>query len=285
MTDDTTLRPAGEADLEAIEAVLRMHDEPHAGPPIEAGAYLGYLRHLLARGRVVVAERGSEMVGFGASVDTGRATHLADLFVVPGLLGGGIGRRLIEPLFPGSTPRTTFASDDPRAMHLYVSLGMTPLWPNFYLDGRAERLPSPDGFEVVDASATDVSALELEWTGVDRSADHAIWAERPGNRPFVVRAGGRPVAAGQSRPRMRGTGRWLDRLVPARYVDVVPVIMAALAFAADDDGVIGACVTGPNPALRPLLIDCGFRIVDRDTFMASDDRLMDPRGLRDTGIP
>ena len=186
------------------------------------------------------------MVGFGASVDTGRAVHLADLFVVPELLGGGIGRRMIEPLFPGSTPRTTFASDDPRAMHLYVGLGMTPLWPNFYLNGSAERLPSPDGFEVVDASTPEVAALELEWTGVDRSADHAIWAERPGNRPFVVRAGGRLVAAGQSRPRMRGTGRWLDRLIPARYVDVVPVIMAALAHAADDDGVIGACVMGPN---------------------------------------
>jgi hypothetical protein len=42
---------------------------------------------------------------------------------------------------------------------------------------------------------------------------------------------------------------------------------------------------GPNPALRSLVVDCGFRIVDRDTFMATDERLLDPRGIYDTGIP
>ena len=36
-------------------------------------------------------------VGFGAVVDTGRALHLADLFVVPENAGRGIGRALLEP--------------------------------------------------------------------------------------------------------------------------------------------------------------------------------------------
>jgi hypothetical protein len=42
---------------------------------------------------------------------------------------------------------------------------------------------------------------------------------------------------------------------------------------------------GPNPALPTLLLDARFRIVDRDTFMASHDRLLDPRGIYDTGVP
>jgi hypothetical protein len=66
---------------------------------------------------------------------------------------------------------------------------------------------------------------------------------------------------------------------------VTAIVLAALSHAADEAGVVGACVMGPNPALRTLLVDCGFRIVDRDTYMATDPGVMDPRALRDTGIP
>jgi GNAT superfamily N-acetyltransferase len=283
-----TIRAAREDDLEAIDTVLLAHDEPTEGPPLRSGAYRGYLRHLLARGTIVVAESGDGIVGFGSSVDTGRAIHLSDLFVIPGLLGRGVGRRLLEPLFPGSTPRTTFASDDPRAMHLYVGLGMTPLWTNFYVTGTCERHEPPGDIAAADASADEVAVLEREWTGVDRSADYALWAARPGHRPFVIRAGGRPIAAGHSRPRMRGTGRWLDRLIPAAGAgdeDLTAAILAALAHAASDDGEVGTCVMGTNPAFRTLLVDHRFRILDRDTFMATDPSLLDPRGLYDTGIP
>ena len=285
MTEPVVIRPATDADIEAIEAILRAHDEPPPGaPPFPAGAYHRYLHHLLGRGRVVVASAGRAVIGFGAAIDTGRAVHLADLFVLPDALGEGIGRRLVEPLFADSTARTTFASDDPRAIHLYVGLGMTPLWPNFYLDGRAGALPAV-GVEVEETEPDVVAGLELAWTGVDRSADHRLWAERPGNRWFVVRAGGRPGAAGDSRPRLRGTGRWLHRLIPAPETDPVPAILAAMSHAADEDGIVGACVMGPNPALRPLLVESGFRIVDRDTFMATDPSLLDPRGIYDTGMP
>ena len=282
------IRPAREDDLGGIESILLMHDgPPTSAPPLQVGAYTGYLRHLLARGQLVVAEAGPALLGFGASVDTGRATHLSDLFVLPDLLGEGIGRQLLEPLFANGAPRTTFASDDPRAMNLYVGLGMTPYWPNLYLTGTTSRLPA-NGVEVADVSSAAVAELELAWTGVDRSADYRIWGERTGNRPFVARAGGRPVAAGQSRPRLRGPGRWLDRLIPAPDADdagLVAAVLAALRHAADDDGAIGACVMGPNPALRTLLVECGFRIADRDTFMATDPALLDPRGMYDTGNP
>lgn len=286
MSGSVVIRPATEADIESIEAVLLAHDEgPDGSPPVEPGAYHRYLGHLLARGTVVVADGGASVVGFGASVDTGRAVHLADLFVLPDLLGEGIGRRLVERLFPAGRPRTTFASDDPRAMHLYVGLGMTPLWPNFYVSGSAGGLPSPGDVVATDATWEDAAALELEWTGADRSADHRLWDQRPGNRWFVVRRGDEAVAAGDSRPRMRGSGRWLHRLIPAPGTDPTPAILAALRHAADDDGVVGTCVMGPNPALPTLLLDARFRIVDRDTFMASDDRLLDPRGIYDTGVP
>ena len=281
-----TIRPASGADLEAIEVVLLAHDEGPAGePPVPQGAYHRYFRHLLARGTVVVAEVGTSIVGFGASVDTGRAVHLADLFVLPEAMGEGIGRSLVEAVYPEGRPRTTFASDDPRAMHLYVGLGMTPLWPNFYLTGSASRVPPPDAVAAVDVAWEEVAALELAWTGVDRSADYRLWNERPGDRWFIVWRGDEPLAAGDSRPRIRGTGRWLHRLIPGPGTDPTASILAALRHSAGDDGVIGACVMGPNPALRTLLVDCAFRIADRDTFMATDPDLLDPRGIYDTGIP
>jgi hypothetical protein len=34
-------------------------------------------------------------------------------------------------------------------------------------------------------------------------------------------------------------------------------------------------MAGPHPALRPLL-DAGFRVVDRDQFMASGPAIVDP---------
>ena len=284
MAERVVIRPATEADVDAMEVVLRAHDDPPAGaPPFPDGAYHPYLRHLLARGTVLVAMAGEAMIGFGASVDTGRAVHLADLFVLPDVMGEGVGRRIVESVFPAGTPRTTFASDDPRAMHLYVGLGMTPLWPNFYLDGRADKLPTVDGVELAAADHVEVAELELAWTGFDRAEDHRVWAARPGNRSFIVRVEGRPIGAGDSRRRLRGSGRWLHRLIAAPGTDPVPAILVAMREAADADGVVGACVMGPNPALRALIVDYGFRIVDRDTSCRPIHRCSTPAGSTTPG--
>jgi hypothetical protein len=283
-----TIRPATEADLPAIEQVSRANDDPSGGtPPAAPGAIFPRLRHLLARGTVLVAEIDGEVVGFGATVDTGRAIHLADLFVLPGLLGRGIGGRLIGPLFGDRWPRTTFASDDPRAMNLYVAAGMLPLWPNFYLGGDSRRLPEAPGLEVGTASADEVAAHEMAWTGTDRSADHAVWGALAGSRPYVVRASGRAIAAGHSRSRIRGAGRWLSRLVaaPDPDLDLVPPLVAALRYSSDDDGVTGACLIGVHPGL-PVLLGAGFRILGHDTFMTSDPAILDlDRRVFETGIP
>lgn len=280
-----TIRRAATDDIPAIETVLMAHDEqPFGSAPLEPGAYDRYFRHLLARGTVVVAEAGDRVIGFGASVDTGRAVHLADLFLLPSELGRGLGARLLAAVLPEGRPRTTFASNDPRAMHLYVRAGMTPLWPSFYVLGSVGRLPVGSE-EIVDASPDDVARVEAGWTGIDRTADHRLWAEDPAGRTFLVRAGGRDVAAGRARRRVRGEGRWLQRLIVAPDADPVPAMVAGLRAGALPDGSIGTCVPGPSPIL-PILLAAGFRIADRDTFMASGADLIDPeRSLVDTGIP
>ena len=59
---EVSVRPASESDLAAIAAVTAatgQHDEWAGGNP-------AYVHHLMAHGRVVVAELGGKVAGFGA---------------------------------------------------------------------------------------------------------------------------------------------------------------------------------------------------------------------------
>jgi len=268
--------------MRAVDAA----NEGEAAPPVlKPDALDGYYRFLVEHGRTLVACVGGEIVGFGAVVSNARLTHLADLFVHRPDAGHGIGGRLLAALFEDRWPRTTFSSDDERAMPIYIRAGMNPLWPNLLVSGNARRLPEPRPDVSVDLStAEEVCALEREWLGIDRPEAHAFWERQPDARSIVVRLDGVPVAAGHSRSRYRGEGRMLDMLFVAPSTEPLAPTLAAIRAAADEDGRIVVPVPGPNP-LVPVLIDARFRIVDRDTFMASDPSLVDPgRLLPNTGI-
>ena len=143
----------------------------------------------------------------------------------------------------------------------------------------------PPGCDAEQATAAQLATVEAGWIGNDRSADYAMWADREGARPTIVRQDGTVVAIVQSRARMRGDGRWIDRLVVAPTADPVASAVAAMRYAAEPGREIGACVPGPNPALGALVMS-GFRIVDGDTFMASEPDLVDPiRTFVDSSLP
>ena len=243
-----------------------------------------YLAHLLLTGRVLAAVDDERVVGFGAVVERGGVTHLADLFVDPDRFEQGIGGRLLAALFGDAVLRTTFASSDPRALPLYVRSGMTPLWPNLYLDVDSSRLPPASLRPRLRARrARHIGGARTRWLGHANTDDHRFWASLPTARPFVIVDAGEAVAAVYTRCRRSGPDRWINRLVLASEVDPVPVMIAAWHHAAEG-GRIGCCVPGPSPAL-PVLLEAGSRIVERDTFMASDASLFDPtRRVTDGGI-
>ena len=281
-----TFRTATEDDLRPIDSVLRANHGPPPGEPAEPpGVQDPYLRHLITRGTTAVAELDGAVIGFGAAVFTGRATHLADLFVLPALHGQGVGGRLVAAAFGDRFPRTTFSSDDPRALPLYVRAGMAPLWPSFYISGDPRGLPAdPGDITVEDATLEDVARLEGDWAGVDRSPDVAFWGKHIAPRAVVVVRAGRPVAVGLSRGRLNGFGRWIDRALVSPDEDPLAPLVALIRRGADGGDLIGASVAGPSPLL-PVLLAAGFRIRDQDTFMSSDPRLVDPeRTLPNTGI-
>ena len=69
--------------------------------------------------------------------------HLADLFVGPTPRPGHRPAAARRGVRRRPWPRTTFASDDPRALPLYVRAGMPPLWPSLYVE-RPRDASEPD---------------------------------------------------------------------------------------------------------------------------------------------
>ncbi len=265
-------RPATPDDVPAIRGILAAHGND--GPVARVDIVGPYVRHLVTRHRTMLTEEDGVAVAFGAVVDAGLADHLADLFVVPDRLGQGLGRPLLAALFGDAPRRTTFASDDPRALPLYVRAGMTPLWTTLHVEGDATCLSMPPGLDVVAAAPEELAALELAWTGADRRHDHRFWASQADADPFLVVDRDGPVALAIGRARQVSDVRVIDRMRVRPGADPVSAVLAALRRT--DRGTRVICsLFGPSPVL-PALLEAGFHVVDRDQYMASDPGLIDP---------
>ena len=276
MTAGREIRVATPDDIRAIRGVLAAHGND--GPPLYADIVGPYVRHLVTRHRAMVTEQDGVVIAFGATVDVGIAVHLADLFVLPDRLGEGIGRPLLAALFDGAARRTTFASNDPRALPLYVRAGMSPSWACLYVGGAAASLPvAPGSLETASADPARLAALEQAWTGADRSIDHAFWASQAAADAFVVAERGEVAAFAYGRARQASPVRLIDRLLVRPGADPVAPTVAALRRAARG-GSVQVFLQGPSPVLRTLL-DAGFMVEERDQFMASESGLVDPARL------
>jgi hypothetical protein len=170
-------------------------------------------------------------------------------------------------------------------MPLYVRAGMSPLWPTLYVSGDPAALATPEGIDVERASVEDVARLDAEWGAVDRSTAVDFWRTLPDVRPYVVSRAGRPVAVFLGRRRLNGVGRVIDRARVAPGEHPTLPLLAAVRQAAEGDRLITVAVPGPSPLL-PVLLGAGFRIRDRDTFMASEPGLVDPASeIPNNGLP
>jgi len=271
------VRAAVAADLPQIAAVALA-----AGQDEEwAGADAAYMTHLLAHGSVVVGVMGGSVVGFGATRQLGSGpgavSMLCDLFVRPQAHGSGCGRAMLARLWPGSGRRMTFSSLHAHALPLYASFGLDAWWPLLYLRGRADALAAPTGWRAEAAEATEVAALELTWTGVDRSDDHRAWGRRPGGAGLLARRGGQVLAAATVGGAGGGYGVTHLALAPsAGSADCAAAVLTVLASLEPADGRALACLPAPHPAVR-VLLGAGWRIEEYDLFMATDPALIDPR--------
>ncbi len=271
------VRRAADTDLAAIARVAKATGQVEEW----SGSDPAYVRHLLAHGRVAVAEQDGTVTGFGASYRIGAGpaaiTMLCDLFVDPRLHGQGIGQALLAVLWEADTPRMTFSSLHANALPLYARAGLDAWWPLLYLGGDVRALRGPDGWAVAAATPAEVAALEAEWTGTFRVADHLAWAARPGGQPVVARRGSDTLAAGTVAGEAAEYGIAHLALAPAaRDGEAVDAVLAVLASLDPPDGRARVCLPAPHPAARELLT-AGWHIDFIDVFMATRPGLLDPR--------
>jgi GNAT superfamily N-acetyltransferase len=271
------VRQAGPADLPQLAAVaLATGQDEEWG-----GADPAYMTHLLTYGRVVVGVSGGSVIGFGATRQLGAGTSaismLCDLFVDPRMHGSGCGRAMLAGLWPGGGRRMTFSSLHGHALPLYASFGLDAWWPLLYLRGRVDALAAPPGWRAEPAAPAEVAALELAWTGADRSDDHLAWARRPGGASVLARRGGQVMAAGTTGG--AGGEYGLTHLAvasPADDADAAAAVLAVLAGLQPEGGLARVTLPGPHPAVRALLAH-RWRVEEFDLFMATERGLLDPR--------
>jgi GNAT superfamily N-acetyltransferase len=275
---EVSVRPAAERDLAAIAGIAvatGQHDEEGGGNP-------AYVRHLMEHGRVVVAELGGKVTGFGAvrQIGTGPAavSMLCDLFVDPAAHGRGYGRTMLADLWVGTQPRMTFSSLHANAVPLYMSFGLDAWWPLLYLHGQTARLPTVNGWAVEPVPPAAVAGRELAWTGADRLDDHRSWAARPGGECLLVSREAEVIAAGTVIT--SGADRGIVHLALSPVVDDEAAAAAVLAtlgqLAGPGHEVAQVCLPAPHPAVRALLA-AGWQFDEFDLFMATEPDLLDPR--------
>jgi GNAT superfamily N-acetyltransferase len=265
----------GDLDAIAKVAIAAGQDEEWSGSDP------AYVRHLLAHGRMVVAEYDGAVTGFGATrlIGTGpdAVVMLCDLFVDPRAHGRGLGQAMLARLWDDSPRRMTFSSQHAHALPLYTRAGLDAWWPLLYLAGDVGALAGPAGWAVSTAAPGQVAELEREWTGIDRAADHLAWAARPAGRPVLADRRGELLAAGTVAGAGPEYGLVHLGLSPAAgQGEARDAVLAVLAALTPPDGRARVCLPAPHPAVRALLA-AGWRIGHLDHFMATAPGLLDPR--------
>ena len=184
---------------------------------------------------------------------------------------------MLAALWEDGSPRMTFSSLHAHALPLYTRAGLDAWWPLLYLGGDMTRLGAPPGWTVAARPPEQVAALEEEWTGIGRTADHLAWAARPHGQAVVARLEGAALAAGTVAGAGAEYGIVHLAVSPAVSDDEArDAVIAVLASLAPPGSQARVCLPGPHPAVRPLLIG-GWRNDFVDLFMATDPGLLDPR--------
>jgi GNAT superfamily N-acetyltransferase len=206
---DLSLREGAPSDLQATFTLSdrTMHslavDQGYMAPGERSDAEIavswGRYRHLIEfldarpERRYVIAENGSGPVAFARVVRFGSMEQLTDLMVSPQHQGGGIGRRLLEAVWPGgpspSLGRLVVATGAPRDLSLYTEFGVMPVAGHWhmrqqtrnYLERRSQETDATEAGSVVVLTSERAVA---EWK---RLEPDAIGHERPALHEFFGR--------------------------------------------------------------------------------------------------
>jgi GNAT superfamily N-acetyltransferase len=188
--------------------------------------------------RYLIAENSSGPVGFARVVRFRTMEQLTDLIVAPAHQGAGIGRRLLEAIWPGgpspSMGRIVIAAGAPRDLSLYMDFGVMPMSGHWHL---RQATPSYLGRRSLETDATEAGSVVVltderavaEWK---RLEPDAIGHERPALHEFFGRD--RACLATVDSDGVTKALCWVSTdgdIGPAVAVappEVIPVVLAAL---------------------------------------------------------
>jgi GNAT superfamily N-acetyltransferase len=187
--------------------------------------------------RYLVAENRKGPIAFARVVSFGTMEQLTDLYVAPSHQGRGIGRELLERIWPGDpTPtvgRLVVAPGAPRDLNLYTTFGVMPVAGHWHLrtDARAYLERRSQETDATEAAAVVVLTAERAVAEWKRLEPEAIGHERHSLHEFFGRD--RTCLAtvdesGQARALCWVSGDAdIGPAIGAEAKDVIPVILAA----------------------------------------------------------
>jgi GNAT superfamily N-acetyltransferase len=222
-------------------------------------------------GRYWIAEDGDRMLGFARVVRFDRMEELTELMVEPRHHGQGIGRALIERVWPGDPSpemgRVVVAAGAPADLTLYPDAGVMPVTGHWHLRVRTEHYLERRAQEVdVRDPGTHALAPERAASEWKRLEPLAIAHERPELHEFFSRDRTCLATVGED-GQARGLC-WVSShaeigpAVGAEPEDLVPVVLAALdrvAKTQEPDELSLFCTTIAWWLLRRLR-GLGFRV-------------------------
>jgi GNAT superfamily N-acetyltransferase len=269
------VRKATEQDLSRIAEIwYEAATEAETNPPPFRGLPSMYL-HELATRDLMVLQRDREVVAYGAVINRGSIAFLADLFVASAHRSAGVGRQLLQAMLP-TDGRTccTVASNDPRALPLYVRSGMRPWWPHVELRATTADLRALPhvGVDTLEAGLDDADWLrwDTQISGRPRPEDRAYWVRMRRGVPLWFARAGRRVGYGMAQQLMDDSVWYPDTLTLGpigafEREDALDCVIAAVRWASLRAARLRINLTGPHVAIAPLL-SAGFRVVDVETF-------------------
>jgi predicted acetyltransferase len=145
-----------------------------------------------------IAEDSSDgsTIGYARSIERGGLVELSEFFIRPDRQSAGVGRRLIERVFPQERGevRAIIATTDTRGLHRYYAAGTLARFAMVSLAGSPAPTRSDVDMEVVSATVDQVeelAALEKAVFGYPRHTDYAWLFEQ--REAYLYRRAGRAV--------------------------------------------------------------------------------------------